>query len=524
MANGVLGLGSGQAASLNSDLIDKLKTAERKSTVAPLETKIENIATEKTTFSSISTKVSELLAAIKPFDLFISGGVTAFEQKTASTSGDSATFDAADVKTLNVGTTNVNITQLAQKDVYQSNSISTTAKDTPINQGNLVINGNTFDTTNKTYTQLASEITAKSGMNASLEQVGTSAYRLVVKSEDSGTANKLNISGTAATALGFNFNEYQSNSFSTTSSMEKIGKGTLTIGGEDFDTNNLTYQELASAINNSNLGIKATLDQNGSNSKLIINSTLENSLSVSGDSSILGIDKINGTLTKSAGFSLTDGKVNLGTLNINGNDIDTANLTPQELADKINNLGLGINASIQIDANSTVDNYKLLIKSNLTSSLTVSGDAGTALGINQITGNVTNSGSFSLTTSSAKVNQGTLTINGQNIDTANFTYDELVTEINKISGVNASLKDMGSGNQKLVINSNSNLTISGSAATSLGLGISSSNNILKAQNMNADIDGIKYDNASNTVVVDGLKVTANKIGSSSINISQDDTQ
>lgn len=42
--------------------------------------------------------------------------------------------------------------------------------------------------------------------------------------------------------------------------------------------------------------------------------------------------------------------------------------------------------------------------------------------------------------------------------------------------------------------------------------------------MNADIDGIKYDNASNTVVVDGLKVTANKIGSSSINISQDDTQ
>ena len=30
MANGVLGLGSGQAASLNSELIDKLKTEERK--------------------------------------------------------------------------------------------------------------------------------------------------------------------------------------------------------------------------------------------------------------------------------------------------------------------------------------------------------------------------------------------------------------------------------------------------------------------------------------------------------------
>ena len=81
MANGVLGLGSGQAASLNSELIDKLKTAERKSAVAPIETSIEKITKEKVTFASIQTKISELLDAIKPFDLFVSGGVTAFEQK-----------------------------------------------------------------------------------------------------------------------------------------------------------------------------------------------------------------------------------------------------------------------------------------------------------------------------------------------------------------------------------------------------------------------------------------------------------
>ena len=31
MASGVLGLGSGQAASLNSDLIEKIKTTEKKS-------------------------------------------------------------------------------------------------------------------------------------------------------------------------------------------------------------------------------------------------------------------------------------------------------------------------------------------------------------------------------------------------------------------------------------------------------------------------------------------------------------
>ena len=204
MAEGILGLGSGQASALNSDLIEKLKTAERKSTVEPYETKLENITTEKEAFSNIETKVSELLEAIKPFDLFVSGGVSAFEQKSATTSGDSVTFDAADVKSLNKGFTSVEVTQLAQKDVYQSNTFNAATKDTAINQGDLVINGETFDTTNKTYEQLATEITAKTGMNAAVEQVGSDSYRLVIKSEETGLDNKLTISGAAADVLNFN--------------------------------------------------------------------------------------------------------------------------------------------------------------------------------------------------------------------------------------------------------------------------------------------------------------------------------
>ena len=203
MAEGILGLGSGQASALNSDLIEKLKAAERKATVEPYETKIENITTEKEVFANIETKVSELLEAIKPFDLFVSGGVTAFEQKSATTSGDSVTFDAADVKSLNKGFTSVEVTQLAQKDVYQSNTFNAATKDTAINQGDLVINGQTFDTTNKTYEQLATEITAKTGMNAAVEQVGSDSYRLVIKSEETGLDNKLTISGAASQALGY---------------------------------------------------------------------------------------------------------------------------------------------------------------------------------------------------------------------------------------------------------------------------------------------------------------------------------
>lgn len=207
MAEGILGLGSGQAASLNSDLIEKLKTAERKSTVAPYETKIEKITKEKETFASIGTKVSELLEAIKPFDLFVSGGVTAFEQKSATTSGDSVTFDAADVKALKKGFTSVNVTQLAQKDVYQSNSVNATTKDAIINAGNLNIEINgvieTFDTTNMTYSQLSDAINSKTGISASVEQVGSDSFRLIIKSETSGIDNALSISGTASQSLGF---------------------------------------------------------------------------------------------------------------------------------------------------------------------------------------------------------------------------------------------------------------------------------------------------------------------------------
>ena len=202
MADGVLGLGSGQASALNSDLIEKLKTAEWKSAVEPIETKITNITGEKETFATINSKVKELLASIKPFDLFVSSGVNAFEQKSATTSGDSVTFDAVDLQALKKGFTTVSVSQLAQKDVYQSSITSDIV--TPLaGIGELKIGDETFLAEGKTYTQLADEITAKSGMNASVEQVGTNSYRLVIKSEELGIDNALSITGAASQALGY---------------------------------------------------------------------------------------------------------------------------------------------------------------------------------------------------------------------------------------------------------------------------------------------------------------------------------
>lgn len=212
MAEGVLGLGGGGAAALNQETIDKLKAAERKARVEPIETNIADLVKEKEVFTGISSKVSELLTAVKPFDLFVSGGTTAFDEKAATTSGDSAVFQASDVSKLNNGITTVDIKSLAQKDVYQSNTITGAQKDALGDIGTLTIavGSDSFDFNTAdyaTYDELTAAITAKAGVAASLDQVGTDSYRLILKSEDSGLANALTISGTAGDDLGFTTDE-----------------------------------------------------------------------------------------------------------------------------------------------------------------------------------------------------------------------------------------------------------------------------------------------------------------------------
>lgn len=294
MAEGVLGLGSGQATALNSDLLKKLKEAESNAVIKPIEKRIENIGTEKEKFSEIETKVLEFLASVKPFDLFISNGLNAFEQKTASTSGESVTFDAPDVTKLAKGFTSVDVTQLAQKDVYQSNAINATTKDTAINAGNLeiTINGNKeiFSTTGKTYDDLAKEINAKSGINATVEQVGTNSYRLIIKSEESGLDNALTIGGAASQILGYTTDGTAVNStnhiLEAKNMMAKVdgleysvSSNTITVGGLKMTAN----KEGISSIN---------IDQDNSQIETQLNSfiTKYNELVAMVDGEVFGTD------------------------------------------------------------------------------------------------------------------------------------------------------------------------------------------------------------------------------------------
>jgi flagellar hook-associated protein 2 len=204
MAEGILGLGSSGSNGLSQELIDKLKAAEAKSKVDIYDVKLEDWDKELETLDNINLKINELLSAVDNFDLY-KATPNAFEQVTASTTGTSAVFDAVDIAGLEAGTNTVTVSQLAQKDVYQSNILTDANGDNIdasaiVPDGTISINvaGTDYDfaTNGLTYEELAEEINKNEKLNASVEQVGDNEYRLVIKSADTGLENALTITQT----------------------------------------------------------------------------------------------------------------------------------------------------------------------------------------------------------------------------------------------------------------------------------------------------------------------------------------
>jgi flagellar hook-associated protein 2 len=185
---------TGGASSLNSELLQKLKDADTVAKIDPIDKKIDDLTKETEKMDEINEKIDTFYSAIKPFDLFNSSS-TIFDQISASTTGDSVIFDAIDVSKLNEGTTTVNVTQLAQKDVYQTKTFTDPTANIDGGQDDgdkitLSINGTDYDfsTKGKSYEDLADDINKNSNFTASVEKVGEDEYRIIIKSAKEGEA------------------------------------------------------------------------------------------------------------------------------------------------------------------------------------------------------------------------------------------------------------------------------------------------------------------------------------------------
>jgi len=290
MADGILGLGTGQASTLNEELLEKLKTAERKSTIEPIETSLSNWDLESVKVEEIKLYTQDLLEAIKPFDLFVTSGANAFESKSATTTGESAIFDAVDAGSLNTGTTNIDISQLAQRDVYQTSTFNDKEAVVSNTPGTMItINGVEFSTFNKSYQDLADNINVNSKFNASVETIGTDSFRLVIKSENSGVDNALSIS---ETGVDLGLNEFVSDTTIASGTVPTAGL-TLTLNGTDFTTDGVeNYSEFISRID-SDGAFDASIDEDG---KVSIKRSDGTPLEVTNDDLGLNIKNNNHTL------------------------------------------------------------------------------------------------------------------------------------------------------------------------------------------------------------------------------------
>ncbi len=302
MAEGVLGIAGGGSAALNQDIIDKLKAADRKATVAPMEKRIEDWELESVSISAIKALNLELITSFKA--LSIDNPTNAFEQKTATTSGTSVNYDVDDVSALIEGTTNITVTQLAQRDVYQTAVFSD--KTAQVDGGNdagdkitIQIGSGAaieFTTEGKTYEELATDISNNIGLNASVEQVGEGKFRLVIKSAESGIASALTITQEgvdlkiATTQISKSFS-------STTSFLEEtdsnIGNSKITINvnstNYDINTHNKSLEDIRDDINSKN-GLNDDILAEIVNGKLILNNknAIEYNISVVEDNIELG--------------------------------------------------------------------------------------------------------------------------------------------------------------------------------------------------------------------------------------------
>ncbi len=187
-----LGAGSGI---FTNDLVNQLVEAER----APTEQRLNRRESETQAKISAYGKIRGALEALRsPMEaLSQSSSMSAF---TASSSNESVAGVSIDSSAASRGSYNLDVTQLARAQSLASSTSFADRDTTQIGTGTMTLSvgGNAtdivIDDTNNTLEGIAEAINgAKAGVSAGIVDTGN-GYRLVMSSDESGTANEISIS------------------------------------------------------------------------------------------------------------------------------------------------------------------------------------------------------------------------------------------------------------------------------------------------------------------------------------------
>ncbi|ELV0376084.1 flagellar filament capping protein FliD [Campylobacter upsaliensis] len=191
-----LGFASGV---LTQETIDKLKKAEEAGRVEPYKKKVEENAAKQKDLTEIKTKLLAFQTAVSSL-----GDATAFAaRKVSSSIKDNPAASLSADAGVALQSMKVNVTQLAEKDVYQSKALTT---DTGLvnaslkNEVKLTFfqNGKEYSVTidkTTTYKDLADKISTASDGNIVAKIINTgekpNGYRLSLTSKETGEANAI---------------------------------------------------------------------------------------------------------------------------------------------------------------------------------------------------------------------------------------------------------------------------------------------------------------------------------------------
>jgi len=271
-----LGIGSGV---LTYDVIDKLKNADEAAMINPFKTRLENTQNKEKALNDLITQISLFKTS---FSDFKDGEI--FQKRLADVNGSSV---SAEVNAgVAVQTLDIDVTQLAQNDIYQSKGYS--SEDSVINNtgSSQTITIGYGDTTQEltiesgaTLSDLRDAINnADMGITASIIDTGSDEdpYKLILKGNDTGNENIIKLDFGNIDDLGFNDTVYTSKTYtSDTDSVNESGETQsfkISVNGTDYSmdvADGASVSDMIDAINNGEL-----TDSNG-NSLAGVSATFE---------------------------------------------------------------------------------------------------------------------------------------------------------------------------------------------------------------------------------------------------------
>ncbi|ARR00854.1 flagellar filament capping protein FliD [Campylobacter porcelli] len=290
-----LGLGSGNV--LSWDTIDKLKEADTKALIKPLEKEIQSNLTKQKDLTAITTLLNTFKSSVSN----LTGDNTYLKRDTKATGSGSVTVSAS--TGVAEQTMNLSVQQLASQDSFQSKTFgsrtdSVFSQDVSfgisIGGKDYVINADST-TTLEQLAEKINESTDKKVQAKILNVGGNEPYRLIIQSAETGEANKIEFysitkpagsgntsSDTTLEALGFYFDKASNTGGTTTkdsygneinrltlkdpsqlSDDQKKNAGTQILKAQDakFQYNGIDITRSSNKVEDLILGVSLTLNK-----------------------------------------------------------------------------------------------------------------------------------------------------------------------------------------------------------------------------------------------------------------------